>query len=650
MRKKGVDDFMGLTIAEKLISASLLDGEMRRGNRIGIRISQTLTHDVTGVMAYLEFEATGLKRVATDLSISYIDHNILQADYKNPDDHRYLLDIARRSGVVCTRPASGICHQLHLERFARPGKTLLGSDSHTANAGGLAMLAIGAGGLDVAMAMAGEPFYFTMPRIVNVRLKGQLPPFVSAKNVILEVLRRISVKGGLNAVLEYTGPGIQTLNVTERSTVSNMGAETGATTSVFPSDEITRHWLRAQGREGDWMEILPDHDARYDDIIEIDLATLEPLIALPHAPDNVVAVREVAGTEIDQVMFGGCTNSSLQDMYSIAHIFKGSRVHDAVDAALYCGSRQVMLESIRRGLSEQLVRSGVRIMEMFCGACNGMGFAPPTGGKSLRTGPRNFIGRCGHDTASVYLVAPEVAAASAIKGRITDPRDLGKPPMTYAMPEKFLIDDGCFIMPGASPADMPIRRGPNIRPLPEIEPIPGMLQGSVILKVGDHITTDHIVPAGAQHLPIRSNIPELSKHVFKVIDATFPDRSRKAGQGFIVAGENYGQGSSREQAALAPRYLGIRAVIAKGFARIHLANMVNFGLLPVVFVHGDDYHCLDQEDILSLDTEMLREGQSCRLRNLTKAIEIDVKIPLPQAELDIVKLGGRLNWIGMHRQ
>jgi aconitate hydratase len=641
---------MGLTATEKLIAASLVDGEMKRGNRIGIRISQTLTHDVTGVMAYLEFEATGLARVDTDLSVSYIDHNIMQADYKNPDDHRYLLDIARRSGVICTRPASGICHQLHLERFAKPGKTLLGSDSHTANAGGLGMLAIGAGGLDVAMAMAGEPFYFKMPRIVNVCLTGQLPPFVSAKNVILEVLRRISVKGGLNAILEYTGEGIRTLNVTERSTICNMGAETGATTSLFPSDEATRHWLRAQGREKDWMQILPDEDVLYDDVIDIDLAGVEPLIALPHAPDNVVPVRDMLGTEIDQVMFGGCTNSSLQDVSSMAHILSGSTVHDHVDAALYCGSRQVMLESIQRGLAEQLVRSGVRIMEMFCGACNGMGFAPPTGGKSLRTGPRNFIGRCGHDNAFVYLVSPEVAAASAITGRITDPRTLGRPIGKYTMPQKFIVDDSCFLLPGNHATDTPIRRGPNIRPLPEIEPIPEILQGHVIIKVGDHITTDHIVPAGAHYLPIRSNIPEISKHVFKVIDETFPDRTKKAGGGFIVAGENYGQGSSREQAALAPRYLGIRAVIAKSFARIHLANMVNFGLLPILFVHGDDYDLLAMEDVLSINTEELREGQTCKLSSRTKGIELDVFIPLSQAELDIVKLGGRLNWIKMRRR
>jgi aconitate hydratase len=593
---------MGLTVAEKLISASLIDGVMKRDHRIGIHISQTLTHDVTGVMAYLEFEAIGLKRVNTDLSVSYIDHNILQSDYKNPDDHHYLTDVADRLGVICTRPASGICHQLHLERFAKPGKSLLGSDSHTANAGGVGMLAIGAGGLDVAMAMAGEPFHFKMPGIVKILLTGKLPPYVSAKNVILEVLRRISVKGGLNAILEYAGPGIRTLCVTERATICNMGAETGATTSLFPSDAITRRWLKAQGREKDWVPILPDADAAYDRVIEIDLSQLEPLIALPHSPDSVVTVREAAGTPIDQVMFGGCTNSSLQDILSIAQMLRGGKVHDHVDAALYCGSRQVMLESLRRGLIDALMRSGVRIMEMFCGACNGMGFSPPTNGISLRTGPRNFPGRCGHDSASVYLVAPEVAAASAIAGKITDPRDLGLPAMRYRQPAKFIIDDGLFLIPQPVPAEAPIRRGPNIRPLPEIEAIPSVLKGSVVITVGDNITTDHIVPAGAHFLPIRSNIPELAKHVFRVLDDTFPERARRAGEGFIVAGENYGQGSSREQAALAPRYLGIRAVIAKSFARIHLANLVNFGLQPFVFIRTDDYGLINQGDALSVDT------------------------------------------------
>lgn len=640
---------MGRTVAEKLIAASLADGEMKKGRRIGVRISQTLTHDVTGVMAYLEFEAIGLKRVKTDLSLSYIDHNILQTDFKNPDDHRFLTDITRRIGVICTRPASGICHQLHLERFAKPGKSLLGSDSHTVNAGGIGMLAIGAGGLDVAATMAGELFYLMMPDIIQVHLTGSLPPFVSAKNVILELLRRITVKGGVGAILEYTGPGVRTLNVTERATICNMGAEAGATTSLFPSDEITRFWLRAQGREQDWIPLLPDEDAFYDRVIEIDLSALEPLIALPHSPDNVVAVREVAGAPIDQVMFGGCTNSSLQDVLSVAHILNGRTVDDGVDAALYCGSRQVMLEATRRGATDTLIRSGVRIMELFCGACNGMGFAPPTQGKSLQTGPRNFIGRCGNDTALVHLVGPEVAAASALTGKITDPRDLGIQASRYEMPERFIIDDSLFILPDDRPSDLPIRRGPNIPSLPEIEAIPAALEGQVILKLGDNVTTDHIVPAGAHYLPIRNNIPELSKHVFRVVDGTFPERAKQAGQGFVLAGENYGQGSSREQAALAPRYLGIRAIIAKSFARIHLANLVNFGLLPFVFVEAGDHGLFNPGDILSVDTEELLEGKIYRIRNVTQGSEIPVTLPLSRKELEIVKAGGRLNWIRMRK-
>jgi aconitate hydratase len=636
---------MGRSAAEKLIAASLLEGEMKWGSRIGLRISQTLTHDVTGVMTYLEFEAIGLERVKTELSVSYIDHNILQTDFKNPDDHRFLADITRRIGVICTRPASGICHQLHLERYAKPGKSLLGSDSHTVNAGGIGMLAIGAGGLDVAMAMAGEPFYFQMPRIVKVHLTGKLPPFVSAKNIILELLRRLSVKGGLNTILEYAGPGVQTLNVTERATVCNMGAEAGATTSLFPSDRITRDWLRAQGREADWIPHAADADASYDGLLEIDLSHLEPLIALPHSPDKVVPVREVAGLEIDQVMFGGCTNSSLQDVLSIAHILAGRKIHDRVDAAIYCGSRQVMLEAIQRGVIDRLIRSGVRIMEMFCGACNGTGFAPPTDGRSLQTGPRNFIGRCGNESASVYLVAPEVAAASALAGRLTDPRTLGFSPPSYKLPERFLIDDSLFIMPADQPDDAPIRRGPNIPPLPEIEALPAVLQGPVIIKLGNDVSTDDIVPAGAHFLPIRCNIPELSKHVFRLLDGTFPQRARQAGEGFIVAGENYGHGSSREQAALAPRYLGIRAVIVKSFARIHLANLVNFGILPLLFVHGGDYDRLEANDRLSVPTDTPLAGHPFVLRHLASGTEMELSCPLLQGDLDIVKAGGRLNWI-----
>ncbi|MGL5511771.1 MAG: aconitate hydratase, partial [Sporomusa sp.] len=492
---------------------------------------------------------------------------------------------------------------------------------------------------------AGKPFYFKMPEIIKVVLSGKLSPFVSAKNVILEILRRLSVKGGLNTILEYAGPGIKSLNVTERATICNMGAEAGATTSVFPSDEVTQYWFKAQGREQDWLPIAADDDAVYDKVIEINLSELEPLIALPHQPDNVVPVREIAGIDIDQVMFGGCTNSSLQDVLSIAHILHGKTVHGNVDTALYCGSRQVMVEAIRRGAIDKLVCSGVRIMEMFCGACNGMGFAPPTNGKSLRTGPRNFYGRCGTEAASVYLVSPEVAAASAITGKITDPRTLGLSAWKYDMPPKFTIDESMFLQPKDNYDNSPIRRGPNIKPLPEIKAVPAELTGETLIKVGDDVTTDHIVPAGAHFLPIRCNIPEISKYVFKVVDESFPERAKKAGSGFIIAGHNYGQGSSREQAALAPRYLGVRAVIAKSFARIHLANLVNFGLIPFILVNEDDIDLFDQGDSLSIDTTSLRQGTQYIVHNLTKDAKVAVETPLSQAELDIIRVGGRLNWI-----
>lgn len=641
---------MGMTITEKLIVEHLVSGTMKRGDRIGIKIDQTLTHDVNGVMAYLEFEALGIKKVKGDLAVSYVDHNMLQADFRNPDDHRFLMDAAKAFGSIFSKPGNGICHQLHVERFAVPGKTLLGSDSHTTASGGVGMLAMGAGGLDVAMAMGGEPFYFNMPRIIKVVLDGRLQPFVSIKNVNLELLRRLTVKGGVNAVLEYAGPAIKNLNVTERATLCNMGTETGATTSVFPSDEITKYWLQAQSRVQAWVPIQADEDAVYDDIIEIDLSKLEPLIALPHQPDKVVAVREVAGIEIDQVMFGGCTNSSLQDVMSIAHMMDGSKVHNNVDAGLYCGSQQVMLECVHRGALEKLVRSGVRIQEMFCGACNGMGFAPPSNGISLRTGPRNFIGRCGHPTGQVYLVSPETAAASAIHGKITDPRDLKRPVWIYTMPDSFVIDDSRFIYPETAMAEnKPIRRGPNIRPLPEIEPIYDELRGEVLLNIGDDITTDHIVPAGANFLPMRNNTPEISKHVFRIVDETFAERAKAAGSGFIIAGYNYGQGSSREQAALAPRYLGVRAIIAKSFARIHLANLINFGIMPLIFNDHESKLLFEQGDILQIDTGVLSEGADYVIHNLNKGIKIIAKSPLSQAELDIIKAGGRLNWIKLRK-
>ena len=636
---------MGLTVTEKLISAALVEGEMKKGQRIGIRADQTLSHDVNGIMSYLVLEAMGIERVKAELCVHYIDHNLIQADFKNADDHSYLYDITSKLGVITSRKGSGICHQLHLEHWGIPGKTLIGADSHTVAAGGLGMLSIGVGGFDGAMTMAGEPFYFKMPEIVNIRLSGQLPPFVSAKNVILEVLRRISVKGGVGKILEYTGPGVATLNVAERSTITNMGAETGATTSVFPSDDNTRRWMRAYHREEQWVALEADPDATYDDTIAIDLSGLEPLIAVPHQPDKVVPVKEIAGLKVDQVMMGSCTNTSLNDILSVAHILDGRTIHRDVDAGLYPATRTVLRESIQRGAYEKILAAGMRIFEPCCGACNGCGFAPQTDGVSLRTGPRNFLGRSSTATAQVYLVAPEAAAAAAITGVITDPRDLNLKPFVYEMPDVFSDDRDLFIAPTSEPEKIEIRRGPNIRPIPEMPPLPDAINGEVLLKLGDDITTDHICPAGALYLPIRSNIPEVSKHAFKVVDDTFARRAHKAGGGIIVAGANYAQGSSREQAAMVPRYLGVKAVITKGFARLHLANMVNWGLLPLIFVHESDYDSIEQGDRLSVDTTELVEGKHYIVKNETQQVDFPVASPLSQIELTAVKAGGVVNQI-----
>ena len=636
---------MGMTLSEKLIANALVEGKMEKGQRIAIRADQTLSHDLNGVMAHLAFEAMGVDKVQTEVSVHYTDHNMIQADFKNADDHCFQQDLTSKYGIIYARPSSGICHQLHLEHFARPGKTLIGCDSHTVAAGGIGMLSIGTGGFDEAMALAGEPFYFIMPKIVKVYLTGKLPPFVSAKNIILEVLRRISVKGGVGKILEYSGPGIDTLNVTERSTITNMGAETGATTSVFPSDEITKKWMKAYGREDQWISLSADKDAVYDEVIEIDLSTLEPLIALPHQPDKVVPVREVAGTPVDQIMFGSCTNTSLQDVLTIAHMLDGKIISPRVEAGLYPSTRTVVRESMVRGAYDTIIAAGVRIFEPICGGCNGCGFAPQTDGVSLRTGPRNFLGRTGTASASAYLVAPETAAASALTGVITDPRDMQLTPFVYEMPEKFVDDTDIFIQPSAEPDKIVIRRGPNIKAIPDMPAMADTVKGEVVLKVGDNITTDHICPAGALYLPIRSNIPEISKHAFKVLDETFCERAQKAGGGFIVGGVNYAQGSSREQAAIVPRYLGIKAVITKGFARLHLANMINWGLLPLIFQNNDDYEKIDQGDTLSLATAELKEGQTFILKDETKNLAIPLYSPLCQADLDAVKLGGRINWV-----
>ncbi len=639
---------MGLTLAEKLIKASLVDGDMVRGQRIGIRAHQTLSHDVNGVMSYLVLEALGLKKVKVELAVHYIDHNMIQADHKNSDDHRFLQDITAKLGVICSRPASGICHQLHLEHWGIPGKTLIGADSHTVAAGGIGMLSIGVGGFDGAVTMAGEPLYLTMPRIMNIRLVGKLPPMVSAKNIILEVLRRLTVKGGVGKILEYSGPGVATLNVAERSSITNMGAETGATTSIFPSDENTRRWMKAYHRAENWLPLAADEDAVYDETIEIDLAQLEPLIALPHQPDNVVPVREAAGIKIDQVMLGSCTNTSLGDVMAIAHILDGRPVYRDVDAGLYPASRTVIRESIARGAYDKIIASGVRIFEPVCGGCNGCGFAPPTNGVSLRTTPRNFVSRSGTASDKVYLVAPETAAASALAGVITDPRDLDRAPFEYQMTEFFVDDSDMFQPPAFEPERIVVRRGPNLKPIPEMPAMPAVVRGEVLLKLGDDITTDHICPAGALYLPIRSNIPELSNHAFKVVDDTFARRARDCGGGFVVGGANYGQGSSREQAAMVPRYLGVKAVIAKSFARLHLANLVNWGLLPLTFVKAEDYAKIGQGDRLALDAAQVCEGRQFTVKNETQNVEIGVVTPLCHADIESVKAGGRLTQMKRH--
>lgn len=644
---------MGRNVTQKILETHVRGGTLEEGARLGLKIDQTLIQDATGTMACLEFEAVGIDRVRTELSVTYTDHNLIQADFRNPDDHRYLQDVAAKFGMVCSLAGNGICHQVHLERFARPGATLLGSDSHTPTAGGVGMIAIGAGGLDVALAMAGEPFTLAMPKVVRVQLAGALSPFVSAKDVILEVLRRIGVKGGVGKVLEYGGPGAASLSVPERATITNMGAETGATTSVFPSDGVTREWLRVQGRESEWVQILADEDAAYDSTIEIDLASLEPLVACPFQPDNVVPVRELAGLQVDQVMFGSCTNSSLRDILAAAHFLKGRSVHPRVDAGFSPGSRQVILEGNERGAIADLVRAGVRLLEASCGPCIGMGFAPPTDGISLRTINRNFLGRCGHSTGKVYLVSPEVAAASALTGVLTDPRDLaaelGLPPFRFELPERLVVEDNRFVMPSAAPGEVTIRRGPNIAPFPELEAPPGVLEGTVLLKVGDDITTDHIMPAGAKVLPFRSNIPEISKYVFEVVDPTFPERAKAGGGGFIVGGANYGQGSSREHAALAPRTLGVKAVLAKSFARIHLANLVNFGILPVVFENPADYESVDQGDVLSLEMGHIAAGEPFPVTDVTKGRQVFCRTPVDAEDIEIIRAGGRLRWAGKEK-
>lgn len=592
---------MGQTLAEKIIAAHLLSGDMAPGSEIGLKIDQTLTQDATGTMAYLEFEAIGIPRVRTELSVAYIDHNTLQSGFENADDHRYIQSVAKKFGLRFSRPGNGICHQVHLERFGVPGKTLIGSDSHTPTGGGIGMLAFGAGGMDVAVAMGGGAYYITMPRMFRVNLVGALRPWVTAKDVSLELLRILSVKGGVGAVIEWGGPGIASLSVPQRATITNMGTELGATTSIFPSDEVTRAFLAAEGREADYRPLAPDPDAVYDRVIDIDLSAVEPLAACPHSPDNVRPVREIAGTRVDQVCIGSCTNSSLSDLLRVAAILRGKTIAPSVSLSVSPGSRQVLSMLADCGALSDLLAAGARVLECACGPCIGMGFSPNSGGISLRTFNRNFEGRSGTRDAQVYLVSPEVAAVSALTGVVTDPRDAGDYP-AVSLPDRFRTDDSGILLPAPEDeaAAVEILRGPNIKPFPETHPLPERIDAPVTLKVGDNITTDHIMPAGAKILPYRSNIPYLSRFCFSVCDETFPERAKAAGASFIVGGANYGQGSSREHAALVPLYLGVRAVIAKSFARIHAANLINAGILPLTFANPDDYDRIAEGDRLSL--------------------------------------------------
>jgi aconitate hydratase len=631
---------MSMNLASKIIRNHLIEGEMKPGSSIAIRIDQTLTQDATGTMAYLQFEALNLKRVQTELSVSYVDHNTLQSGFENADDHRYLQTAAAKYGVYFSKPGNGVCHQVHLERFGIPGKTLLGSDSHTPTGGGLAMLSIGAGGLDVALAMAGRPFYLNMPKVIRVELTGQLRPFVSAKDIILELLRRLTVKGGVGCVIEYCGDGLRTLTVPERATMTNMGAELGATSSLFPSDEMTRLFLRAQGREDLWIPFEADEDAGYDDSLVIDLQSLEPLIAQPHMPDKVVKVQEIEGIQVDQVAIGSCTNSGYRDLMTVASMLKDKKIHPNVSVALSPGSRQVLMTLVKNGSWVTILESGVRVLENVCGPCIGMGFAPNSDAVSIRTFNRNFLGRSGTKSANVYLCSPETAVASAITGKITDPRALKLPAVQFDIPESFPIDDSMILKHAEDPESVEIIQGPNIKPLPVKSALQDSLSGVVLLKVGDDITTDHIMPAGAKVLPLRSNIPAISEFVFSVIDPEFAQRARELQGGFIVGGHNYGQGSSREHAALAPMYLGVKAVITQSFARIHLANLINFGIIPLVFQDPADYQKIEQGDMLEVDVSELT--QHLTLINKTKNSSVPVTHSLSARDREMIKAGGAL--------
>lgn len=638
---------MGYTIAQKIIKNHLLSGDMTVGSEIGLRIDQTLTQDATGTMAYLEFEAMGIDRVKTELSVAYIDHNTLQTGFENADDHRFIQSVAKKRGLRFSRPGNGICHQVHLERFGIPGKTLIGSDSHTPTGGGIGMLAMGAGGLDVAVAMGGGAYYITMPKMVRVNLTGKLQPWVAAKDIILKVLQIMSVKGGVGKIVEYGGEGVKTLSVPERATITNMGAELGATTSIFPSDDITRAFLKAQGREKDWVELSADDDAAYDDVIDIDLNELVPLAAMPHMPDNVKSCREIGKIHIDQVCIGSCTNSSLMDMLKVAAILKGKTVCQSVSLSIAPGSKQVLNMLALCGALSDMIDAGARILESACGPCIGMGQSPNSKGVSLRTFNRNFEGRSGTADAGIYLVSPEVAAASALTGVLTDPRELGKMP-EIEMPDEFIINDNMIAMPASvEDADsVEVIYGPNIKPFPKTEAMPEDITAKAVLKVGDNITTDHIMPAGAKILPYRSNIPYLSNFCFKQCDEKFAEHCKEAGKGIIIGGANYGQGSSREHAALVPLYLGIKAVITKSFARIHCANLVNAGIIPFTFANEADYDRISVNDELCLEgiRESIANGTDVTLKNLTTGESYKLDYQLSERQRDILLAGGLLDY------
>ena len=641
---------MGKNLVQKIFEAHLVSGHLKPQEDIAISIDQTLTQDATGTMAFLQFEALGIPRVKARLSVSYVDHNMLQTGFENADDHRFLQTFSAKYGILFSRPGNGICHQVHLERFAKPGKTLLGADSHTPNAGAMAMVAIGAGGLDVAVAMGGEPYYLKMPEIVLVRLNGKLPSWVASKDIALELLRRLTVKGGVGKIFEFGGPAVKGLSIPERATIANLGAELGATSTVFPSDERTLEFLKAQRRRKDWISLEPDPDAEYDQVIEMDLSKLEPLIAQPSSPDNVCPVRDVAGKEVKQVCIGSCNNSSYMDLMSVARILKGRKVHPNVSLTITPGSKQVYESIARNGALGDLIHAGARILESACGPCIGMGQAPPSHAISIRTMNRNFPGRSGTPDDRVYLASPYVASACALKGVIVDPRRLGPRSPRILMPKRFLIDDSMILRPSSKPEEVVVERGPNIKPLPPRGRLEDLIEGSVLLKVGDNITTDYILPAGAKVLPLRSNIPAISEFLFERVDASFAKRAKEMGGGFLVGGENYGQGSSREHAAMAPMYLGIKAILARSYARIHRSNLINFGILPLTFKDQGEFERIEQGDrlrITNLRTELKVNGL-LKIENVRQERIFEVLHGLNQREIEILLAGGLLNYTRGH--